>query len=423
VKDADSYHPFSKAKIPLDSSYFTGRVILTGKPFIIHDLTREDINLVISKQGVKSLLGVPIKLGDRIIGAIVVINKTGAAFNQEDSGLLSSIADIISLPIENARINDELRSSYEEIQSLNRAKDRIIEHLSHELRTPLAVLSASLGLLASNKYPDQGLAARILARSQRNLRRITEMQSKIIDITRNPDYRMHQSLSSLLELCTDALESVVDLELGQDGVKAVRRQIDQYFKPSSPVLKHIEVGPFVSAIIEGIKPRFAHRRLKVIKDISESAGFIDIPDDVLNKIVIGLIRNAVEYTPDEGKIIISVKARDSGPELTVTDTGVGITEENQQLIFGNYFTTADVNKYTTGRPYDFMAGGSGFDLLRIKVFSEQYNFNFVLQSYRCPHIPNDGDICPGSANRCSYCDSPTYCHRSGGTSFTIQFNT
>lgn len=105
----------------------------------------------------------------------------------------------------------------------------------------------------------------------------------------------------------------------------------------------------------------------------------------------------------------------------VTDTGVGITEENQQLIFDNYFTTGDVSQYGTGNPYDFNAGGSGLDLLRMKVFAEQSNFKIILQSYRCP-LPKDSDVCPGSTDACDSCDSPVDFHRSGGTSFTIQFN-
>ncbi len=64
--------------------------------------------------------------------------------------LLSAIANIVALPVENAGINEELKRSYEEVQILNRAKDRVIHHLSHELKTPVSVLSASLTLLAKN---------------------------------------------------------------------------------------------------------------------------------------------------------------------------------------------------------------------------------------------------------------------------------
>jgi hypothetical protein len=58
----------------------------------------------------------------------------------------------------------------------------------------------------------------------------------------------------------------------------------------------------------------------------------------------------------------------------------------------------------------------------MQVFAEQFGFKIMFQSYRCPHVPQIEDICPGSTDTCEYCDSPIHCHRSGGTSFTIQFN-
>lgn len=361
------------------------------------------------------------ELGSRVIGAMVASNKINGKFDQEDVVLLSSIARMVALPIDNARINDELRNSYEEIKALNRAKDRIIDHLSHELRTPLSVLSASLGMLPANESSDPATTERILARCQRNLKRITAMQSKLVDIIRDPDQETHKTLLALLELCTDELESLADAEIGPDAGQRIRQRLDELFKPREVQSQHIALGPFVAGKIEKLKPDFAQRRVDVSTDIHENAGYIDLPAEVLSKIITGLLRNAVEYTPDGGKIKITVAAGNDGPKLTVADTGVGVTQENQQLIFGNYFTTTDISRYGTGAPYDFNAGGSGFDLLRMHMFSERYHFKILLHSKRCRHIPTNADICPGSTQACIHCKSSDHCHRSGGTIFTIQF--
>lgn len=420
MHDSDSYHTLSHTRVPLDNTYFAGRVILSAKPQILNDVDQKRIRLIIPNKKVNSLIGVPMELGSRVIGAMVASNKIDGKFDQEDVVLLSSIARMVALPIENARINDELRNSYEEIKAFNRAKDRIIDHLSHELRTPLSVLTASLGMLP-NASSDPAKTERILARCQRNLKRITAMQSKLVDIVRDPDQETHKTLLAFLELCTDELESLADAELGPDAGQRVRQRLDELYKPREVQSQHIALGPFVAGKIEKLKPDFAHRRVVVSTDIHENAGGIDLPAEVLSKIITGLVRNAVEYTPDGGKIKITAAAGHDGPELTVADTGVGITQENQQLIFGNYFTTADISRYGTGTPYVFNAGGSGFDLLRMHVFSERYHFKILLHSQRCRHIPTNADICPGSTKACIHCQSPDHCHHSGGTSFTIQF--
>ena len=86
---------------------------------------------------------------------------------------------------------EALRDAYEEVSSLNRAKDKVINHLSHELKTPLSVLSASL-TLPEKRFPDMDETDfhRIMGRSRRNLRRLLDMQYEIGDMLREQDYRI-----------------------------------------------------------------------------------------------------------------------------------------------------------------------------------------------------------------------------------------
>ena len=72
--------------------------------------------------------------------------------------------------------------------------------------------------------------------------------------------------------------------------------------------------------------------------------------------------------------------------LEVKDYGVGITEENRKLIFESNVTTYETMDYATKKPYDFNAGGKGFDLLRMKIFSERYHFKIGMDSRRCAFI-------------------------------------
>jgi sensor histidine kinase regulating citrate/malate metabolism len=146
-----------------------------------------------------------------------------------------------------------------------------------------------------------------------------------------------------------------------------------------------------------------------------------MPLEPLRKVVDGLIKNAIENTPDEGKIELIVRKNGEGSEFVVHDYGVGIIEEAQRLIFEGFFATQDTMAYSSKRPFDFNAGGKGADLLRMKIFSERYNFKIDMISSRCKFIPKETDVCPGRISECEFCSNKEDCHRSGGTTFTINF--
>jgi signal transduction histidine kinase len=143
--------------------------------------------------------------------------------------------------------------------------------------------------------------------------------------------------------------------------------------------------------------------------------------EVLQKVVDGLIRNAIENTPDEGKIEVTITKKGKGALFTVHDYGVGITEEDQRRIFEGFFPAGETMNYSTKRPYDFNAGGKGADLLRMKILSERYGFQITMTSTRCGFIPKEEDLCPGRISRCSFCTQREDCFCSGETTFSIFF--
>jgi hypothetical protein len=90
-------------------------------------------------------------------------------------------------------------------------------------------------------------------------------------------------------------------------------------------------------------------------------------------------------------------------------------------IFEGFFSTQETMDYSSGRPYSFNAGGKGADLLRMKVFSERYNFKIKMSSRRCAFISEQGKVCPGDVTCCDRCSDAGDCMRSGGTTFRVSF--
>jgi PAS domain S-box-containing protein len=423
--DGETGRKMKEIRFPVEKGV-AGQVYRTGKPLIVPDTSKDPHFFrqvdVKSQYQTRSMLDVPIQIQDRLIGVLCAVNKKEGTFEQSDVDLLAAIANYVALPIENASINEELKRSYQEVQSLNRAKDRVIHHLSHELKTPLSILSASLSILKKRLagLEDHNWET-ILNRAQRNLDRLLEMQYQIEDILREKDYKVYYMLSSLLEACSDELEVLVSENLAEkDIINRLRQHVEKLFGPHDARSEEIQLDQYVAKQVQALRPRFAHRKCRV-KTLVSAVSAIWIPRDVLAKIIEGLVRNAIENTPDSGNITVSVRSGEIGPELEVKDTGIGISEENQQLLFENYFTAYDTMQYSSRNPYDFGAGGKGFDLLRMRIFSERYHFELKMSSRRCGIIPGDADACPGNMAECVQAGQTGDCLESGGTTVTVQF--
>lgn len=436
--DSRTSRKMKEIRFPLDKG-IAGTVYRTGKPIIVSDVYQHPdfLSRVDEQAGykTKNMLDVPIWTQNRLVGVLCAVNKKEGSFDTRDVELLSTIANTVAFPIENARINEALNRSYREVRSLNKAKDSIIHHLSHELKTPVSVLSATLSLLDRKLgWEKDDHFERILTRAQRNLDRILEMQYQIEDIIQHRDYTAYHMLSPLLAACTDELEALLESELLNDPsvmsagraadidqlVNRVRQRIDRLFGPRDATPEKIHLDVFVKNKLAAIEDRFAHRRIDLVTRL-EPVPSIWIPEEVLSKTVVGLIRNAVENTPDHSRIEIEVSPRRKGPVLIIKDFGAGITEEKKHLIFENYFVYYDTKHYSTKNPYDFNAGGKGFDLLRLKIFSEQYHFSIQTTTTRCGFIPRDEDRCPGDVDRCRFCKIREDCLASGGTTVRVWF--
>jgi len=424
--DMDTGQRMREVRFPMDKGV-AGEVYRTGQPLIVNDTSASPFFFAgvddEASYRTRSILDVPLATQTRMIGVLCAVNKKDGPFTESDLALLSTLANLVSLPIENAGINEELERSLQAVKSLNRAKDRVIHHLSHELKTPLSVLSASLNLLAKPlaALSDGGRWETTLDRARRNLQRLLDMQYQIEDLLDERDVTPHRMLSALLDQCSDELEALAAEAFGEESVtERLRRRIDWLFGPRDARPETINLTRFAEQSLKILRPHFEHRRVRLEARLEEAPS-VFIPAEVLGKIIEGLVRNAVENTPDGGEVRVTVRGGAGGAELEVRDSGVGITAENQRLIFGNFFTAYEPLQYSTRRPYDFKAGGKGFDLLRMQMFAERYGFKILMNSTRCRFIPHDRDECPGDTGGCEHLSRPDQCSDSGGTIVVVQF--
>jgi signal transduction histidine kinase len=271
----------------------------------------------------RNLLDVPLRSGERIIGVLCAINKREGMFDESDVELLNLIGGTVALSIENARYAKEVTEAYKEVAGLNRAKDRMINRLSHELKTPVSVLLASLKILARRlrQQPEETWKP-TFERAWRNLDRILGVQYQVEDIMEGRHYQTYEMLHILLDQCTDELEAMVAEETGEGPlIDRIRKKINALYAPKDPKISEFSLDRFVEWRIRELKPNFAHREVEIVTRLQPVPN-ICVPEDVLAKVVDGLIRNAVEATPDEGRIEIMVHKKGEGSELVIHDLGL-----------------------------------------------------------------------------------------------------
>ena len=201
----------------------------------------------------------------------------------------------------------------------------------------------------------------------------------------------------------------------------MRALIDREFGPRSLHHKTIDFKKTFNTVYSSLIPKFHFRRVQINTDIRDGLPDLHLPPDVVVKIIEGLIRNAIENTPDQGRIDISARPRENGILFEVRDFGVGIEPDHQKRIFEGFFSTQATLLYSTKTPFEFSAGGKGADLLRMKLFADRLGFSIEMTSQRCGFLVDNQGPCPGNILNCRFCNDQDDCLNSGNAVFSVFF--
>ena len=135
----------NEIRIPADQGV-AGWVFRHRTPLMLNDAYKDSrfYSEIDKRSGfrTRNILCIPImnRKGE-CIGALQALNKVSGKFTDRDSDLLMSISSYVAIALENAVL-------YQELKMLDKARERVINHLSHELKTPVAIISGSLGKIS-----------------------------------------------------------------------------------------------------------------------------------------------------------------------------------------------------------------------------------------------------------------------------------
>lgn len=313
------------------------------------------------------------------------IIKNGAAVTGFEATLRAKDGEDLDVRINASRYDDHtgnpagisfILHDITSLKSIEHARQRAVDLLSHELMTPLSIIEANVSALNAPDVP-RAVREKKTDRIRRNLDRLKDLQLIVQEIVDPPAYH------------------------------------------PTP----LRLDAFVRDAIAQIQAASAHRAVKFSMRLVP-VGTVVFDPRILKLILGTLVKNAVENTPDEGKITISLSRRTAGVCLEIQDDGVGIPARDREFIFKAFHNTRSTALYSTRKPFDFNAGGKGLELMRLKLLSEAGDFDISFNSERCRYLLSDGDDkCCGRISECGHIQEREDCRQSGRTIFSVLFHT
>jgi signal transduction histidine kinase len=427
IQDRDSLLASAKNRIRIPKgSGVGGWVFETGRPALVNDAAADAriYRPVETKSGfnTRNMICVPLKTVEKRLGVLYALNKIEGDFDEDDVEVLNALSGNIALALENASNYEALAHSYKELERLDRVKGKMLHHLSHELQTPLSIIEASLRIM-ERRIVEAGLDPKRfpLERLYRNLARLQMIERQVVHIVQEEDVPRSKLFLDALDYLKDLLEIQGEEEPRfRELTSRLRARIEGLLPSSGEVVASVDV-PETFGGVQALVAAMARARKVDVVFSPPDPGRMRIPPQVLFSIIEGLVRNAIENTPDHGRVVVKGARREHDYVIRVIDFGVGIPESEQANIFEGFYPVREIDMYSSGSRYAFYAGGTGTDLLKMKIFSERYGFTISFKSARCPCVPTVSDQCPGDAARCPHCETAQDCLRRGGTEFIVEF--
>jgi len=211
------------------------------------------------------------------------------------------------------------------IQRSVEAQKKFSENASHELRTPIAVMKNDAEVLLRNPSPTKELIHATLRSNIEEMDRMSNMAEDLLLLARSKNHTI-------------------------------------------PSTAHISLAETAKDIVEKMKPLAEKKDVAVIVSPSE---FISIQGNKagLERMIMNLLQNAIEHTPNGGSITLATSQDKSHAVLTITDTGSGIDEKDLPHIFERFY------KGDGG-------AGSGLGLSIVKEIVGQHKGSMSIQSVK-----------------------------------------
>lgn len=267
----------------------------TRKPVTVNDVGESKEYLSLSAlSATRSELAIPMMLGKHLLGIFDLQSTEPDRFGEEDLRVLNSLAEQIAVAVRNAQLFAEVEASRDTAEQASRVKSQFLANMSHELRTPLNAILNFTGFIAD------GVLGPINPEQQ-------DILQKVIG-----------SSHHLLSLINDILD-LTKIEVGM---------MDLF-------LEEVDMNAALNASIATAKGLVKDTSVDLQIDIEDNLPRIIGDKRRIRQIMLNLISNAVKFTP-QGTVTITARRENDAIYLGVSDTGIGIPDDQREVIFETF---------------------------------------------------------------------------------------
>lgn len=214
------------------------------------------------------------------------------------------------------RLGAEITRRIGEMQRLENIRRDFVANVSHEIKTPLTSIKGYVETLLNGAIDDPSHRLRFLEKIDRNTERLSQLVQDIL--------------------------SLAQIEAAEDVFKT---------QPT-------DVGPILFSVISRYEDAFSHKGLRLKLNMPDAPMVVMGDKEAMIQVLDNLLTNAIKYTPEGGRVTVSLSTKGEWARIDVEDTGIGISADDLGRIFERFY------RVDKARARDL--GGTGLGLSIVK---------------------------------------------------------